>query len=495
MNQDVLVVGAGFGGLTAASLLSKHGMSVTLLEASSELGGCAGKFTRHKFVFPVGATLGMGLEENGILERVFRYLEKPFPLEPLETVMEMIHPEATFLFLRDRNRHVEQLILAFPQYKKQIQSFYSEVFSTASIIRTLMGPLPVLPPSTAKEWTFLIGSLRPRHIKLLPFFNQTLEHRLERHGLAHLTLFRQMIDGLLMDSMQTDSKNAMYLLSALALDIYHEGAYYVPGGLYRFAELMGQSLTENGGTLKKRRTLVNLQHADGKWMATDHRGTQYKAAHVVLNVPIHQLPKILPANSLEQLKKPLRDGLSTPTWTTLALYIAVDSSKLGTPLPLFRQIATEAGAGLAEGAHFFMSASRPGDLLRAPLGIQTVTISTHSQVQHWDTQEKYESTREAVADRILHSIEKVVPNFKEAIIHFETGAPKAWERFAGRPNGYVGGFPQTLDNALFNAISHRSGLPGLYVCGDHIFPGGGTIGVATSGIHAARSITGERLIL
>jgi len=71
MNKSVLVIGAGIGGLTPASLLAKDGANVTLLEASSELGGCAGKFKRHNYVFPVGATLGMGLEPGGIHERVF----------------------------------------------------------------------------------------------------------------------------------------------------------------------------------------------------------------------------------------------------------------------------------------------------------------------------------------------------------------------------------------------------------------------------------------
>src|SRR5690606_13616255 len=130
------------------------------------------------------------------------------------------------------------------------------------------------------------------------------------------------------------------------LDIYHEGAFYIPGGLYRLAEVMGQSLTDNGGILKKRRTIVKLQQQDGKWAATDQRGNHYQADHVVLNVPIHQLPNILSPSLLNQLKKPLREGLSTPTWTTLSLYIAVDSSKLEAPLPLFRQVAVKNGEAL-----------------------------------------------------------------------------------------------------------------------------------------------------
>ncbi|MGI2326702.1 phytoene desaturase family protein [Planococcus sp. YIM B11945] len=494
MEKKIMIAGAGIGGLTAGSLLAKYGLEVTLLEASSELGGSAGKFKRKNEVFPVGATLGMGFEKNGIHERVLRYLDRPFPVDPLETVMEMVYPETTFVFYKDRTRHVNQLIRHFLGYEKQIQEFYQEIYHTAATVRTLMDRLPALPPSTAKEWLYLTTSLRTRHTRLLPLFNQTLGQRLKRHGLDQLFPFRHMIDGLLIDSMQTDSSHVSYLLAAVALDIYHEGAYYIPGGLYRLAEEMGQSLLENGGTLKKRRALSKLERANNMWIATDHRGNQYEATDVVLNIPIHQLANILAPELISQLKKPLQKGLTEPTWTTLALYMTVDSTKLQSPLPPFRQVSTALGDRLSEGAHFFMSASRPGDLLRAPEGFQTVTVSTHSKAENWDTQEKYEDMRKTLTERMLDAIEQVVPRFRQALVHLETGAPKAWERYTGRPNGYVGGFPQTLDNALFNSISHRSGLPRLYICGDHVFPGGGTIGAATSGIHAARSISGSQLI-
>lgn len=492
MGKNVLVIGAGIGGLTAASLLAKNGDAVTLLEASSELGGCAGKFKRHKFLFPAGATLGMGLEAEGIHERIFRYLEKPLTLEPLDTVMEMIHPEATYQFLRDRTQHVDGIAQHFPEYEQQIRSFYQEIYHIASIVRTLMGPLPALPPSTPKEWTFLASAIRPVHIKLLPYLNQTLGQRLAHHGLAQLHPFRHMIDGLLIDSMQTGSEEVSYLLAATALDIYHEGAFYVPGGLYRFAEVMADSLIENKGVLKKRRTVVKLEKSESGWHAVDHRGNGYEADAVVVNAPIQRLPDMLSPALIKQLKKPLVEGIHSETWTTLTLYIAIDRSKISAPLPLFRQIST--GDGLSEGAHFFMSASHPTDRLRAPEGFQTVTVSTHSEARHWESKDTYKSTRRALTAKILDAIEQHIPGFQDAIVHLEKGAPQAWERFTGRPNGYVGGFPQTLDAALFNAISHRSGISGLYLCGDHIFPGGGTIGAAASGIHAARSIAGKRLI-
>ncbi|MGB6779036.1 MAG: FAD-dependent oxidoreductase [Planococcus citreus] len=492
MTKRILVVGAGIGGLTAGSLLAKEGYEVTVLEAAAEIGGCAGKYKRHPYLFPVGATLGMGLEPGGIHERVFRHLGKPMDLEPLKRVMEMVHPTGTFVFHKDRRKHVRELTDHFPDHKTAILSFYAELYRTARITRTLMGPLPALPPANAREWAALTKALRPVHLRLLPKFQLTLGDVLKKHGLHELDAFRHVLDGLLIDSMQTTTEDVSYLLAAVALDIYHEGAYYVPGGLYRFAELMADSIKENGGKVKKPRTVQTLEHKDGVWHASDQRGNSYEADAVVFNAPIHLLTELLPVDHHHRLKRPLQEGISTETWTTLTLYLAIEAEKLAEPLPEFRQLSS--GTAMDEGHHFFMSASRMNDRLRAPEGFQTVTISTHSKPGYWQSQEDYEAMRTELSERMLDLIEQHIPGFRSAIVHVESGAPLAWQHYTGRPNGYVGGFAQTLDAALFKSISHHSGLPGLYLTGDHIFPGGGTIGVAASGIHCARSISGKALL-
>ena len=45
----VVVVGAGIAGLTSAAILSKQGLSVTLIESHTQSGGCAGTFQRKKY--------------------------------------------------------------------------------------------------------------------------------------------------------------------------------------------------------------------------------------------------------------------------------------------------------------------------------------------------------------------------------------------------------------------------------------------------------------
>ena len=50
-HYDVTVIGAGVGGLTAAALLSKAGLSVCVLEMADHSGGYLAGFRRKHFLF------------------------------------------------------------------------------------------------------------------------------------------------------------------------------------------------------------------------------------------------------------------------------------------------------------------------------------------------------------------------------------------------------------------------------------------------------------
>ena len=50
-SYDYLILGAGWGGLTAASLLAKAGYKVAVLEAQDRAGGCGQSFSRAGFSF------------------------------------------------------------------------------------------------------------------------------------------------------------------------------------------------------------------------------------------------------------------------------------------------------------------------------------------------------------------------------------------------------------------------------------------------------------
>lgn len=55
-NLDVIVIGSGIGGLTAAATLAKAGKKVLVLEQHSQAGGCCHTFIEKGFEFDVGKT-------------------------------------------------------------------------------------------------------------------------------------------------------------------------------------------------------------------------------------------------------------------------------------------------------------------------------------------------------------------------------------------------------------------------------------------------------
>jgi phytoene desaturase len=59
---DVVIAGAGVGGLTAASLLAKAGMKVLILERLERVGGCCSNYDHNGFRPEVGAVFVIGRE-------------------------------------------------------------------------------------------------------------------------------------------------------------------------------------------------------------------------------------------------------------------------------------------------------------------------------------------------------------------------------------------------------------------------------------------------
>jgi phytoene dehydrogenase-like protein len=78
-SRQVVVIGAGIGGLTAGALLARRGYKVLILDQALVPGGCASTFKRRGFTFDVGATQVAGLEPGGIHKRIFDELEIDLP--------------------------------------------------------------------------------------------------------------------------------------------------------------------------------------------------------------------------------------------------------------------------------------------------------------------------------------------------------------------------------------------------------------------------------
>ncbi len=124
---DVIVVGAGIGGLTAAALLAKKGLSVLNIEQHYIPGGICSSFRRKGFTFDAGSTMLFGFGEKGF--RAHRFV-----MNELEEEIDIIPQDATYrlhvlgkeiTYWRDFERYFAELAAAFPGQKEELRSFYN----------------------------------------------------------------------------------------------------------------------------------------------------------------------------------------------------------------------------------------------------------------------------------------------------------------------------------------------------------------------------------
>lgn len=497
MNQRSIIIGSGFGGATAGALLQKKGHEVTLLESAAEWGGSAGKFQRKKFRFPVGATLAMGLEKNGIHEQINTFLNIKPEARRLSKVMDVHIGSRTIPYFQNRKQFIRMWYQEVPESAPQIEAFLKEVWHYASIIRKHMEHYPVVMPNRMHEAAAVLRGLSISSVTLLPHINATLDKLVKKHDLENVDVFTHFINGVLIDSMQTEYNSCSLLLGSTALDIYHRGVWYMEGGLYKMIEELIGSIQSNGGTAKRVRRAVKVYRSSENeklWNVEDHRGNIYQADHVVFNVPVKNIKNLLQEKDYQQIKPNLKDReTSSEQWGAFTMYLSFEDI-LPENTPLFQQVLRDPALPPDAENHFFISLSRKGDLLRAPAGYRTLTISTHIRPQEWATKEKYDKYAENIQQAVLEVLNRLYPGFTEAVHHALSGGPRAWERYTLRSGGEVGGFPQTPEQSMWHAVKHRTRLKGVWLCGDNIFPGAGSIGAASSGVHVARSILKERIL-
>ena len=97
--MDVIVIGGGMGGLSAAIGLAAHGARVTLLEKNARLGGKLNIWEADGFTFDTGPhvlTMPWALDE--VFQAAGRRLEDAVPLVPLEAVCRYHFPGKEAMF-------------------------------------------------------------------------------------------------------------------------------------------------------------------------------------------------------------------------------------------------------------------------------------------------------------------------------------------------------------------------------------------------------------
>lgn len=482
---DVLVIGAGMAGLVAAALLAKEGHKVIVLERDIHPGGCAASFEKDGFRFAVGATVAMGFENGGLLDKLYKSLSIKPDFRDVTPAMRVQLEDRKLLVHTNHQSWFDELKRVFPGQDSAKQKFWRELRYLAAAMYHASRCYPVMPFRHVYDLWDSAKAAHPKLIPLLFTMRQSLEDRLEHFGISD-SMHKSFIDGQLLDAMQTSSESCVAPNGALALDIYRYGCHYKTGGLSSIAEDLASYLKTQNGELHYA-TKVKKIHTEAKQVKglSSSRG-DYEAPVIISAIPLSNTADLL-ADTSTSLKS--RKQKQAEMWGAFTLYLGVDERCLPKDALVFEQISDSKIH--EEGANLLISTSPAWDSSRAPKGKRAITVSTHVDARKWlklaQDREGYEQAKRQMEVKLLRQLERVFPNIKDGIEVFLSGSPKTFKNFTLRDGGTVGGFPQTLSHANFHAPSHRTDISGLFLAGDTIFPGQGILGTSISGYNAART--------
>jgi C-3',4' desaturase CrtD len=499
---DVAVVGAGIAGLTAAALLADAGLSVVLLEAHHQSGGCAGTFRRRSYTFDVGATQVAGLEPGGIHHRLLTHLGQPLPpASPLDPacVVDLGDGQAPVQLWRDPERWRQEREHQFPGSGR----FWAWCEALHQANWDFAGRDPVLPPRNLWDLGQLLGAMGPANLASGLLSRATMADLQRWSGCAHDRRLRRFLDLQLRLYSQepADRTAALYGATVLAMGQEPLGLWHLHGSMQVLSSQLETALAAAGGSLLLRHRVERLQHHRARgWQLSgstpDQRPFALEAADVVLTLPPQALPDLL----ADELPAPYRRRLQqvdTPSPSgALVFYGAVQRACLPPRCPSHLQRDWHDPGSL------FVSVSQEGDG-RAPLGQATVIASVFTAARPWFAPELADAqTRAARKQTLMNGIQAGLKATlgipAEAWLHGELATPRAFAHWCGRPFGYVGGLGQHPSRFGPFGLASRTPLPGVWLCGDSIYPGEGTAGVSLSALMACRQLLqarGQTLIL
>ncbi|HEX5709084.1 MAG TPA: FAD-dependent oxidoreductase [Pyrinomonadaceae bacterium] len=493
MAYEVVVVGGGIGGLTAAALLAARGMSVCLVEREARTGGCAATLEHAGYRFEPGAGLYSSWQTGDIHERVFAELPVDAPeVRRIAPPYVVRLPDATDVRVGlEGDAHFAELRAAFPECADAACRFYRELLPVADALQRAAQRFPSLATLSRLGRLKLIAS-EPR---LAPVVLARATHTAAQHLGDTSRRFRRFIDAQLQIFAQVPSGQCSYLYAAVALSQPLRGMYAMRGGGASLASTLAESIKKSGGVVRTGATALRLSfdaagRADGVELLS---GERVEASRAVLSnlTAWDTYGKLVghtrtPADMRARLK-------SLRGWGAYLLLLGLEEEG-AQRLPAANVLAL---TDWNEGAEFdaeeslFTFSTAPDWDARAPEGQRAATVSTFTEAARWFTfhedEAEHEAQDQAALETLWARVHASMPELGASVEVIETETPRTFYERTRRRLGHVGGMWQTPDALTPSALTHRTPIPHLFMVGDTVFPGNGVAAVT----HAALAVADE----
>jgi len=489
-DYDVVVIGAGNGGLTAAAGLAKNGHKTLLLERHNVPGGCATSFIRGRFEFEVALhqLSGMGFPEfPGPLRGVLNELGVVDKIEFIQqkNLYRIVVPGEMDISLKaERAAAQETLMEKFPSEKEGIKKFFDLLYAFC------MEAVNVLfmndPEASPQKY--------PHFFKLAMKDTQgILDEYLKNRSLQNAVSIYWSYPGM-------PPSKLSFMEFAMTLWAYLEfKPWHIKGGSQAMSNAICDAFINFGGDVRFNCAAkkINVENGKIKSVITED-GDEISTRFVVSNAgPIPTLIDMIgaencPADELKTL------NARTVGLSAFTVYMGFDCNPSDMGIDKATNfICSTTDADYAyekmktlDGAEFsLLTCYDVDDPDFSPRGACQASLVTLQYMQPWMRipPAKYYDAKCRFAENLIDLAEKVFPDIRKHMEEVEPATPLTHMRYLGHPGGSIYGSEHfTRETSMF--VQSKSSIQGLHFTG--AWNGsGGFQPTLQSGASAARQIS------
>lgn len=456
---DVVVIGAGIGGLVCSAFLSRKGKKVLLVEQHSQPGGYCTTFKRKGFIFDAAVHHIGGCGRYSIVGRCLKELGLEMEFFRLDPMDSLIFPDFSIDIPAEIEDYITLLGKKYPLEKGHVEKFFKDFVKLYWAIINEASDSPTL--NNYKNMTY----------------KEMLDSFFEDEGLKK-TLAGQW--GYLGTPPEEVSSIGM---CQMLINYLRDGAYYPRGGTQNFANGLAKNFTEYGGEALLSTMAEEILMDGRKVMGVKLEGGGEALADVVVsNVDARQTFSRLVKEELDHTYSERLGGMKeSPSY--FLLYLGLDP---GIDLKGFRR-----GFYHGPGNQWkYVSAPTKVDSSLAPGGRQILNVVA-------TIEESYEEVRDwkALKDRLtqenINYLDRLIPapgGLRKHIEVVEAATPRTLERYTLNSRGAAYGWAVTPEQTGPGRLDHRTPVDNLFLAGHWTNPGPGVCAVVSSGWRVANLI-------